>query len=141
MPFRFLEDIAIADVAFEATGQTLEKVFEAAGNATTEVMVDPKQVELKIKRSIELDEKDPERLLYVFLENLIFIKDVEGLLFGKMQLAINKNEAYHLSARLVGDKIDSSRQELRNDVKAVTYHMFELKQSKDGWTARVVLDI
>ena len=141
MPFRFLEDIAIADVAFEATGKTLEEVFEAAGTATTEVMVDRKQVELKVKRSIELDEKDAERLLYSFLENLIFIKDVEGLLFGKMQLTIHKNQTYHLSAELVGDRIDSSKQELRNDVKAVTYHMFELKQNKDGWITRVVLDI
>ena len=27
------------------------------------------------------------------------------------------------------------------DVKAITYHMFEVKKTEENWTARVILDI
>ena len=39
MPYRYLEDIATADVAFEAWGDTLEEMFVAAADATMNVMV------------------------------------------------------------------------------------------------------
>jgi hypothetical protein len=40
MPYRFLEDIATADIAFEARGETLEEVFTAAAEATMNVMIE-----------------------------------------------------------------------------------------------------
>ena len=39
MPYRYLDDIATADVAFEATGKTIEEMFIAAADATMNVMV------------------------------------------------------------------------------------------------------
>lgn len=40
MPYRFLEDIATADIAFEARGETLEEVFTAVAEATMNVMIE-----------------------------------------------------------------------------------------------------
>ncbi|HOV88133.1 MAG TPA: archease, partial [Syntrophobacteraceae bacterium] len=40
MPFRYIEDIATADVAFEAWGETLEDLCVAAADATMNVMVE-----------------------------------------------------------------------------------------------------
>ncbi len=42
MPYKFLEDIATADAAFEALGSTPEELFTEAALATFEVMVDTK---------------------------------------------------------------------------------------------------
>ena len=42
--FRFLEDIALADSAFEARGSTPSELFAAAGRAVIEAMVDPRTV-------------------------------------------------------------------------------------------------
>ena len=39
MPYRYLEDIATADVAFEARGKDLAELFMAAAEATMNVMV------------------------------------------------------------------------------------------------------
>ena len=39
MAYRYLEDIAIADVAFEAWGKSREALFRAAAEATLNVMV------------------------------------------------------------------------------------------------------
>ncbi|NTU48413.1 MAG: archease, partial [Syntrophobacteraceae bacterium] len=39
MPYEFLDDIATADVAFQAWGKTLEEMFVSACEATINVMV------------------------------------------------------------------------------------------------------
>ena len=46
-----------------------------------------------------------------------------------------------LEARLAGAPVDQERQELRNDVKGITKHLYELKQDGPRWRARVVLDV
>ena len=40
MPFQFLEDLATADIAFRACGKDLEKLFQEAGNATLNAMIE-----------------------------------------------------------------------------------------------------
>ncbi len=39
MPYKYLKDVSIADVAFVASGATLEEMFEFAGLATANVIV------------------------------------------------------------------------------------------------------
>jgi len=46
-----------------------------------------------------------------------------------------------LTASASGENIDEKKHNLRTDIKAVTYHMFEVKKTGDTWNARVVLDI
>jgi SHS2 domain-containing protein len=40
MPYAYLDDIAMADLALRAWGQTLEETFLAAAEATTHAMVE-----------------------------------------------------------------------------------------------------
>ena len=49
---------------------------------------------------------------------------------------------WNLVASVRGEPIDPKRHALRADVKAVTYHQFEVVQTETGgWKARVVVDI
>ncbi len=142
MPYKFKENVAIADVAFEATGKTLEEVFEACALATTDVMVDLKTVSADVKKEIMLESGKLDNLLLDFLAELVFLKDAEGLLFSKFYIKISeKQEKYNLHCQALGEAINPEKHKLRADVKAVTYHMFELKKTKSGWKAFVVLDI
>ena len=81
------------------------------------------------------NEKD---LLYNFLSELVFIKDSGQLIFSKVKVLIKKGK---LKAVLFGDKINPGKQELRNDIKAITLHMFNLEKTKNNFKARVVVDI
>lgn len=141
MPYRFLEDIATGDVAFEADGRTLEELFREAAIATFEVMVDTMGVEAKITRKVELKNEAVDGLLFDWLSELVYLKDAEAVLFCKFDVTIKKNDAYELKARVSGENINQQKHDLRSDVKAVTYHMFEVKKTGENWTARVVLDI
>lgn len=140
MPFEFIEDVAIADVAFRAWGAGPEEVFAAAARATLRVMVqDLETIAPRLERVIHLQEGSLEYLLIDFLQEFIYYKDAESLLLLPAQIAIR--EGFHLEARLVGEALDPHRHELLVDVKAVTMHLFSLTNDTQGWKAQVVLDI
>ena len=131
-----------ADVLFEAEGKSLDELFEAAGLATEETQVDLKDVKQKIKKEVSLEKDNVEMLLFDFLQELIFLKDAELLLFSKIKVDVKEEKSiYRLKAQLVGEKIDPKKHNLKVDVKAVTLHRFEVKKTKTGWFARVILDI
>ncbi len=141
MPYRYLEELSSADAAFEATGRTLEELFSDAAIATFEVMADTNTVKQLLTREIELENESVDGLLIDWLSELVFLKDTETILFSVFDVNIRKNDAYILKATAKGEKIDREKHSLRSDVKAVTYHMFEVTKRGDNWTARVVLDI
>ena len=143
MPYKFLEDIAIADVAFEATGRTLEELLESAGLAVTNTMVkDLKSVKHVVQKNFKVEGENAEKLMFNFLQELIFLKDAELLLFNKFQLdIIPKKNKLQLSVKAYGEKLDMKKHELLVDVKAVSLHSFKVEETKDGWVADVILDV
>ncbi len=144
MPYKFLPDIAIADVAFEATGATLNSMFRSAALATTNVMVKSlRTVKQRRSRKISVEAENVELLLFNFLQEIIYYKDAELLLFSKYDIKISedkKNKKYILKSTAYGEKLNMKKHELLVDVKAVTLHMFSVRRNKH-WKARVILDI
>lgn len=142
--FRFLEHIALADCAFEVQGDTLSDVFMAAGQAVVEVMVNPSTVSTNWQRDIALQDEDIAALLFDWLSTIVFLKDAEGVVFRETVARVQRDkddQHWIVEGKLLGEPIDSVRHELRADVKAVTKHLYELKQEEGHWAARVVLDI
>ena len=140
MPFKFLDNVAIADVAFEATGRTLPALFESCAGALTEVMVDRRSVRPTGVERITLTSDSTENLLYDFLTELIIRKDVESILFKDFRVSLDKS-GREMDCAARSEVIDRKRHRLRNDVKAVTTHLFGIKKSAHGFSATVVLDI
>ena len=136
---KFLEDVAIADVAFEAKGGNLNEVFEACGDATFETIADLKTIGDIETYNYAAESENIEDLLYEFLEEIVYLKDTESLIFKKCEVKISGD--YNIKAKFIGEKIDREKQTLNTDVKAVTMHMFSLKKEKEGYKATIVLDI
>lgn len=143
MSYRYLEDIAIADAAFEAEGKTLEELFVSAADALTNVMVeDVKSIRPGEHRDFHIEAGGPERLLFEHLQTIIFYKDAEGLLLRVSRMSITRGDgSLALDARASGEKISPDRHVLLADVKAVTLHRFRVTETPEGWKATVVLDI
>ncbi len=138
MKFKYLEDVAIADIAFEAYGKNLNELFENSALALFDCMANLKKLNGKTKKIIKIKAENIEDLLYNFLSEIVFIKDTKQLVFKSVKVKIKD---FKLEATLFGDKIDYNKQELRNDVKAITLHLFEVKKIKDKYKSRVVIDI
>jgi len=143
MSFRYLEDFACADVAFEATGRTVEEMFIAAAKATIGVMLEnPRESRDGEEIRFELLEDDLEMLLFDFLQEIIYLKDARRLLPLDMSVTIGRETSpMQLTARARCATLDSQGNRLLTDVKAVTMHRFAIRKDADGWNATVVLDV
>jgi protein archease len=144
MTYRFVENLTVADVAFQARGKTLEALFRSAGKAVTAVMVkDLRTIRSRETRQIRLSSDQLDLLLFNFLQEIIFYKDADQLLLRSFALKITRNidGSYALSGTGGGERIDRDRHRLLVDVKAVTMHRFKVVQDSQGWEATVVLDI
>lgn len=143
MPYKFLDDIATADIAFRAWGKDLEELFKAAGDAVINTMIDNLEAIVPQEtRRFDLQDDALDLLLFNFLQEFVYYKDSELLLLRGQQIQIEQKEHhYHLTAVTQGEQLDRDRHHERVDVKAVTLHQFQLEETADGWTAMVILDI
>jgi SHS2 domain-containing protein len=143
MPYRYLEEIATADVALEAWGASLEQTFAAAADATMNVMVqDLATISPLTRRKIGVENTDLDMLLFALLEELIFLKDAEQLLLRVSDVRIRQSATqWQLEASAAGEIIDPGKHPLIVDVKAVTLHRFSLEQVPEGWRTFIILDI
>ncbi len=143
MPYRFVEDIAIADVAFEAEAATERELFQAAAAAVTNTMIrDLGTIGQAVIRLFDLKASGVEMLLYRFLQELIFYKDAERLVFSRYELDIDQGiPAWRIHVRVFGEEIDPEKHELLADVKAVSLHNFSVRRTAGGWKASVIIDV
>lgn len=142
MPYKYLDNIAIADAAFEATGATLVEMFTAAADAAMNVMVaDLNTIANQHHKTIHLTDDALDMLLFQFLQEFIFFKDAENLLLRTTTLKItHTHTTYTLNAQLAGQNINPKIHELVTDIKAVTLHRLNVQKIKSTWTATAVLD-
>lgn len=143
MPFRFLDEISTADVAFEAWGETKEELFISSSTALLRSMSEaPEQVERRQELTIRLEHKELDLLLMSFLDELIFYKDARRLLLYADSVRIEEHDGIFLLEALVsGERINTDRHRLLVDVKAVTLHRLQIVFVNNVWKATVVLDV
>jgi SHS2 domain-containing protein len=139
--FKYLEEVALADIAFVVTADSWGELFDGAAAALTGVMVAADDLVMASTRQIELDADSVDELLYDWLGELVYLKDTEGFLTKASGAVVIPGAIWHLSARLDGETIDRGRHRLGQDVKAVTYHLFEVAEVAGKFNAKVVLDI
>ena len=143
MPYRFLGDIATADVAFEAWGATRELLFAASAAALLRTMVEePAEVQPRQEIAISLEHEELDLLLFDFLGELVFYKDARRLLLHADELRINDARGViRLEVLARGEEIDPQRHKLLVDVKAVTLHRFQVACDNGTWKTTIVLDV
>lgn len=130
-----------ADVGYKAYGNTLEEAFENAALAMFEVMTDTSKIKPEIERKIEVESEDECALLYDWLSEFLVMLDVDYLVFSKFKVKIEKNEnGYSLEGTAWGEEFNPEIHESRAEVKAVTYHLMNVKK-ENGHMVQVILDI
>ncbi len=136
--FRLLEHTA--DMGIEATAGTLEAVFVQAARGLLKVLgggLGPRAVEGSV--AVELDCDDLEELLVMWLNELLHLVQGRGLWPQaiSMEAVATGRLRSLLTVRRMMDQQDCPRRE----VKAATYHQLCVRRTRQGWLARVFLDL
>ncbi len=100
-----------------------------------------KKVEPKEKIELSVKAKDFEELLHNFLEEVLLQIEVREFLFKKFRVKkIDLREGI-LEVEAKGEPINLEKHEIKKEVKAVTWHEFQVIKEKGKWKARILLDI
>ncbi len=131
-----------ADVRFNAYGSTLEEVFEQAAYAMFHVIIDTGALNPERSVDIKLESVGLENLLYDYLSELLYLFEVEEIVFGQFRVnSIEKTDgSYILNGKASGEKIDLGRHCFETEVKAVTYHQLKVTKEKGVYNAHVIID-
>ena len=127
-----------ADVGIIAYGADMNEAFANAAKGLFSLITELDDVAEVLHRDVELTAPDQESLLVDWLNELIYLFDVENILFKRFDITRVTNT--QLKARSYGEKVDSSRHQLKMGVKAATYHMLRVEKAKDC-QVQVLFDI
>lgn len=127
-----------ADVGIAAYGAELKEAFANAAYGLFSLMTDLDQVADSVSREVDVSAENQEDLLVAWLNELIYLFEVDGVLFKTFEVVELTDR--RLRAMCRGEKTDPERHSIRTGVKAATYHMVEIAK-RDGYRIQVLLDI
>jgi len=128
-----------ADTGLIVYGETLPSLFENAGEGFFDLITDLEKVRPRVERRIELKGEPLERLMVDWLAELLFLHDVELLLFKKFSVESVGEDGLRAVAK--GERFDEKIHVIKTAVKAVTHHQIRVQQEQRGWMARVIFDL
>lgn len=131
--FELLEHTA--DTGLIAYGYDLAEAFANAAYGLFSIMAELDGVREVESRTVMVSAEDVEGLLFNWLNELIYVFEVENRLLKRFD--ITEFDGRQLKAVCWGDKYNPSRHQLKLGVKSATYHMLKVDKNK----VRVIFDV
>jgi len=128
-----------ADIGVKAYGNTLSEAFAHAAQGMFDIITDTSQIKNKGTYRIELSAENLEELLVDWLGELLFLQGARNLVFGTFEVTVDEKNS-KLSAIVSGEELDSEKHTIGTEIKAVTYHMLEIRREKPCFVT-VLFDI
>ena len=126
-----------ADIGLIAYGRSLAEAFANAAYGMFSIMAELDEVREAESRRVEISEEDLEALLFEWLNSLIYIFDVDIILFKRFDII--ELAGRRLTAVFYGEIYDPSRHQVKTGVKSATYHLLKVDREKNQ--VRVILDV
>jgi SHS2 domain-containing protein len=128
-----------ADIAIKAYGTSLSETFENAAKAMFDIITDNSEIESVGQYDINIEASDLEQLLVDWLSELLFLNTSQNLVFSFFKVELDEKKK-SLVGHVFGDKYSISKYNAGVEIKAVTYHMLEVKKKKP-YHVQVLFDI
>lgn len=146
---RYREIEHTADVGVEIYGKTMEELFQNAGYALFNTIVDASTIQPVVTRTLSVTGPDIETLLINWLRELLYQFSVEQEVYNEfgVQNVFYKEQQdascapTKLEVTISGEKLDLERHKFNTEIKAVTYHQFAVAHEDGRWQARVIFDV
>jgi SHS2 domain-containing protein len=128
-----------ADLGLQVFGRTAAELFKNGVYALFDLMADLEQVQLTAERIVNAAGTDWHELWVNYLRECLYVFNGEGLLIG--ECVIMSLDQSQVAARLRGETYDPARHQLKQEIKAVTYHQARGQSTAQGWKGEVILDV
>ncbi len=136
---RYKEIEHTADIGVEVYGHTLEELFQNAGYAFFDIIVDITTITPQIERTVHVSGNDQETLLLNWLRELLYLFSVYQEVYAEFEIdAIRTTE---LEAHVKGERLNLKKHDFHTEIKAITYHQFSVTNKSGAWQARMIFDV
>lgn len=127
-----------ADVAVAAHGPTLGDAFAETANGLAAAMCE--EIPASGDRfAIAVEAESREALLFDYLDDLIYQRDVRNVLPVENEAAVTSSDGrWELSGQARGVPLSAIA---AREIKAVTYSEMRIAPDEDGWSIYVVFDV
>ncbi len=128
-----------ADVGLTGWGDTFGELVQALGEGLADLVCRRESVRPGERHRLTVEADDAESVLLDFLARLLTFMQAER--FCVRDIGVISASPTRVEAEITGEPTDPSRHDLGEEVKAVTYHMLEVRHDGQRWHGRVLLDL
>jgi SHS2 domain-containing protein len=126
-----------ADVKIRARAPTRAALFGEAFQALMQVMYGGDRKGGTV-RTIDISGADLESLLCDFLSEVLYVSEVEGLVFRQADVDLRGMQAH---AVLDGEPFDPARHNKGTEVKGISYSGLSIKKDAKGYMLDILFDV
>ena len=127
-----------ADIRIRVFGRSLDDLFVNAAQAMFNILADEIPcANPPIKALIIQEAEDVEELFINWLNELLSLSAVEGLVFEDIIISDISDK----SVEAVATGTDLRNYKVNSEIKAATYHQLKIEKMQSGWLAEVVFDV
>ncbi len=126
-----------ADVKIRVRAPALEGLFSEACDALMQVMYG-KDRKRGISKEIGIENPDTEALLADFLSEVLFLSEVNALVFSRADVTIRDGT---LHAILYGEPFDKTRHSGGSEVKGISYSGLSITHGANGYMLDIIFDV
>ena len=128
-----------SDLALRARGRDMAELLTNASRGMIELMLEPGTAAPRRRRPLEVEGDDAEMVLVGWLQEILYAFDTHRFAPARAEVA----EASDRSAkgRLWGEPFQDGRHEVRNLIKAVTWHGLSVTRNDGLFDVTIVFDV
>jgi SHS2 domain-containing protein len=126
-----------ADIKIRVRAPTLEALFSETFNALMQIMYGTERGG-GIVKEIRVESHDNESLLLDFLSEVLFVSEVESLVFFNASISIHGSQ---LTAELSGEPFAPLRHSGGSEVKGISFSGLSIIHDANGYMLDIIFDV
>jgi SHS2 domain-containing protein len=133
----FVEISHTADVKIQIHAPTLEALFSDACDAIMQIIYGTSRKGI-LKKDIAITSQDIDSLLLDFLSEVLFVSEVEEIVFSKADVHI---DGTNLHAELEGEPFNRQKHAKGTEVKGISYSGLSIRHDANGFMVEILFDV
>lgn len=128
-----------ADIGVEVRGHDFQDLLTHAGEALFGIITDLTSVQPATRTDIEIVPGENDDMLRAWLDSLLSYFNRRNMLFSRFAVKSARNGGFQGQAW--GEVFDPGRHSIHTEIKGITYHQFQVRHTRRGWVARIIIDV